>query len=195
MANPWFNVRKAAQIAAFFAREQGGAINVLKLTKLIYLSDRTHMDRYDFPISGDNFVSMDHGPINSITYNYINGMEEQRDGWADFIGDRAGYEVGLVSPVSDEDLDQLSDAELDTLRHVWNSFGHMDRYEIRDWTHRNCPEWEDPHGSSAPITFERVLAFLNKSQAREIAEDILAHRVVRSVLADSLIAGQELELA
>ncbi|MDQ3246933.1 MAG: Panacea domain-containing protein [Pseudomonadota bacterium] len=183
MANPWFNVRKAAQIAAFFAREEGGAINVLKLTKLVYLADRRNMEKYDVPISGDNFVSMDHGPVNSITYNYINGMEDQRDSWAEFIADRAGYEVGLVKSISDDDLDQLSRAEIDSLREVWAHFGKMDRYQIRDWTHHNCPEWEDPQGSSAPIAFERVFGFLNKSNARELADQIRSQRFADTVFA------------
>jgi uncharacterized phage-associated protein len=184
MTNSWFNVRKAAQIAAFFAREQGGSINVLKLAKLVYLADRKNMEKYDLPISGDNFVSMDHGPVNSIMYNYINGMEDQRDSWAEFIADRAGYEVGLVHAVTDDDLDQLSRAEIDTLRDVWSQFGSMDRYEIRDWTHANCPEWEDPQGSSAPIAFERVFGFLSKPNARELAEQIRAQRFVDTVFAE-----------
>lgn len=183
MQNPWFNVRKAAQIAAFFAREEGGAINVLKLTKLVYIADRCNMEQYDFPISGDNFVSMDHGPVNSITYNYINGMEGQRDGWSEFIQDRDGYRVGLVREFADDDLDELSRAELETLKLVWANFGGMDQYQVRDWTHRNCPEWEDPHGSSAPIPFERVLGNLNKANAREIAEDILAQRRINETFA------------
>jgi uncharacterized phage-associated protein len=183
MRNRWFNVRKAAQIAAFFAREQGGAINVLKLTKLVYIADRQNMEKYDFPISGDNFVSMDHGPVNSITYSHINGMEGQSEDWSDFMADRAGYEVGLVRNLSDDDLDELSPADLETLREVWARFGHMNQYQIRDWTHQNCPEWEDPDGSSYPIAFERVLGFLNKPNAREIADDIRDQRRVDAAFA------------
>lgn len=163
---------------------------MLKLTKLVYIADRMNMERYDLPISGDNFVSMDHGPVNSITYNYINGMEDQRDSWADFIGDRAEYQVGLVREVSDEDLDELSRAEIRTLHDVWAQFGAMSQYEIRDWTHNNCPEWEDPHGSSAPIAFERVLGFLNKPNARDIAEDILAQRRVDAVFAADIASDE-----
>lgn len=191
MQNPWFNVRKAAQIAAFFAREQGGEINVLKLTKLVYLADRLNMERYDYPISGDNFVSMDHGPVNSITYNYVNGMEDQRDSWSEFINDRSGYAVGLVHDISDDDLDQLSNAELETLYAIWAEFGHMNKYQIRDWTHQNCPEWEDPQGSSAPIAFERVLGFLGKPHAREIADEIRAQRKVNAVFAAEQAACKE----
>jgi uncharacterized phage-associated protein len=182
MRNRWFNVRKAAQIAAFFAREQGGAINVLKLTKLVYIADRLNMDRYDFPISGDNFVSMPHGPVNSMTYDYISGMDDS-GAWNELITDRSNYKVGLVHQVSDDDLDELSRAELQTLCDVWQQFGHMSQFQLRDWTHANCPEWEDPQGSSAPIAFERVLSFLNKPNAREIADDIRAQRRVDDAFA------------
>lgn len=176
----WFNVRKAAQITAYFAREQGGSINVLKLVKLIYIADRKNMEKYDFPISGDALVSMDHGPVNSITLNYINGTNEDREAWEHFVSDRAGHDVGLARAVSDEDLDELSRAELATLREVWAEFGGMGKYEIRDWTHANCPEWENPNGSSAPIPYERVFKFLGKDHASELDQDI---RSARHILA------------
>jgi len=195
MAIPWFNVRKAAQIAAFFAREQGGEINVLKLTKLVYIADRLNMDRYDFPISGDNFVSMDHGPVNSITYSHINGMEGQCDQWSEFMTDRSGYRVGLVHNVSDDDLDELSQADLETLHEVWAHFGNMNQFQIRDWTHDNCPEWEDPDGSSYPIAFERVLGFLNKPNAREIADEIRSLRRVQEAFAAEVELCPEKALA
>ena len=35
-----FNERKVAQMAAFFLRECGGSMSVLKLTKLLYLAER-----------------------------------------------------------------------------------------------------------------------------------------------------------
>src|SRR6478672_1543419 len=39
MAIPGYNVRKAAQVTAFFAKKEGGAIEVLKVAKLLYLAD------------------------------------------------------------------------------------------------------------------------------------------------------------
>lgn len=176
---PWYNARKAAQVVAFFARQQGGMINVLKLTKLVYLADRKNIEKFDFPITWDNFVSMDHGPVDSITYDCINGMQDSADGWNEFVTDRQGYNVGLMRPVEDDDLDELSVAETGTLHEVWNQFGHMTKFQIRDWTHENCPEWEDPHGSSAPIPFSRLLKFLGKNDADEIEQDLLNERALK----------------
>lgn len=179
----WFNVRKAAQVVAFFARAEGGEINVLKLSKLVYISDRKNMEEYDFPICGDALVSMNHGPVNSMTLDYINGYTLSRESWEEFISDRAGYKVGLTHPVTDDDLDELSRVELKTLRAVWAEFGAFDRYQLRDWTHEHCPEWEDPNGSSMPIPYERVFKFLGKTNADELAARVLEDRKLRAVIA------------
>ena len=158
-----FNERKAAQVAAYFALEEGGSINVLKLVKLIYLADRLFMDRYDRPILNDRFVSMDHGPVNSITLNFINGCIAERGDWDKFISDRARHNVALANRrITVDDLDELSEAELRILRQVWKRFGHRTHFQIRNYTHRHCPEWEDPNGSSTPIPYERIFKFLGK---------------------------------
>lgn len=177
---PWFNARKAAQVAAYFIScEAGGRMNILKLVKLIYLADRKSLDLYNFSITGDNFVSMDHGPVNSITFDYINGCELDRDGWEEFILDRDHYDVGLQKEnITDKDLDELSRAELKVLRQTWEEFGGMNKFQIRDWTHNNCPEWEDPKGTSEAIPYARILKFLNKENADHLADQILAEREI-----------------
>lgn len=178
----WFNARKAAQVAAFFAQKAGGTINVLKLTKLIYLADRRHMERYDFPILGDELVSMPHGPVNSMTYNYIGGYVNDSSGWAEFITDRANYCVGLVrADLCHDDFDELSDAEIGSMQDVWTQFGSMGQYQIRDWTHAHCPEWEDPNGSSNPIPYERVYKYLGKPNPEMLDEAVRDARSIDEV--------------
>ncbi len=179
-----FNTRKAAQVAAYFARAAGGSIYVLKLVKLIYLADRKFLEKYDATIINDRFVSMDHGPVNSTTLNYINGCAEDRDNWEEFIADRADHMVALARPdLTVDDLGALSDAEVEVLDEIWAKFGRMDRFEICDWTHKHCPEWEDPRGSSYPIPFATILAHLHKDRAREIAEELEAERDLDRVFA------------
>jgi hypothetical protein len=59
-----------------------------------------------------------------------------------------------------DDLLDLSDADLEVIEETWNSFGHMSKWQLRDFTHSHLPEWRDPHGSSIPIAYEDVfLAF------------------------------------
>jgi uncharacterized phage-associated protein len=181
---PWFNVRKAAQVAAFFAKQEGGSINVLKVVKLIYLANRRAMDKLDFPLLNDNLVSMDHGPVNSLTYDYINGSQLDRDKWEEFVTDRSAYSIGLVKPsLTIDDLDELSAVEIEILIDTWKEFGHFDKWRIRDYAHDHCPEWEDPDGSSQPIPYERVFKFLSKQDSEFLARRILDQRRVDEVFA------------
>lgn len=179
----WFNIRKAAQVSAYFALREGGAINVLKLTKLVYLADRRFMQLYDAPLLDDELVSMDHGPVNSITYDCINGNQADRVEWSGFVADRAGYAIGVAQGVTAERLDELSQADLQVLDETWRRYGQMNQYQVRDYTHRNCPEWEDPRGSSYPIPYERVFKFLGKADAAELAEAVRQEREVSRALA------------
>ena len=58
-----FNEQKVAQMAAFLLARGKGKMKYLKLLKLLYLADRESMKRNGHPISGDSYVSMDHGPV------------------------------------------------------------------------------------------------------------------------------------
>lgn len=180
-----FKVRKSAQVAAFFAKAEGGSIHVLKLVKLIYLADRRFMEKYDCPILNDRFVSMGHGPANSMTLSYINGCEDRRADWDEFISDRADYKITLSNPDLElEDLDELSNAEIKVLSEIASKFKKWTRYRVRDYTHKNCPEWEDPGGSSTPIPYERILKFLGKKNFSAIAESIESELVIDRLLTD-----------
>jgi Protein of unknown function (DUF4065) len=84
--------------------------------------------------------------------------------------------VALSRTLTVDDLDELSDAEIRVMEEVWARFGHMDRFEIRDWTHLNCPEWDNPHGSSTPIKYSHVFKFLGKQNSEELEDRVFAER-------------------
>lgn len=180
-----FSSRKAAQIAAFFIDAQGGQQDVLKLVKLIYLADRQALSDFGFPISYDELVAMPHGPVNSQTLDCINGFAKDRDGWDELISDRSNHMVALRRPITRGDLDELSDAEIGVMRAVWNRFGPLDKWALRDFTHDHCHEWRDPHGSSRPIDFSDIFMALgrDRDEAEAMARDIRGHQYIDSVFA------------
>ena len=183
MSISWFNARKAAQVAAFFSGKQGNQIEILKLIKLIYLADRQNMEDCGFPILNDRLVSMPHGPVNSITLNYVNGDVEDSGEWDEYITPRLAHSVGIANSFSREQLDELSDSEFETLEKVWDVFGGYTKWQLRDWTHANCPEWEDPHGGANPIPHERVFKFLKVERPDELASSIREDRHVEELFA------------
>lgn len=181
---PWYNPRKAAQIIAFFATREGGQISVLKAVKLVYLADRLFMARFDSSMLLDQLVSMDHGPVNSITYNQINGLDPDREDWREFVSDRDNHDIAAArADFADTDFDELSRAELAVLRDVWTQFGTMTKWQVRDYTHDHCPEWRDPNGSSEPIPYRRLFAVLGKTDPEGLEHRIDEERELAKVMA------------
>ena len=134
-----------AQMAAFFADRAGGEINVLKLMKLLYLADRESMRRYAHPITLDEMYSLPHGPVLSKTLDLINGFADEAENkiWEQWIGDRANHIVALQQKLP-EKPSHLSPAEMEVLESIWSEFGAMNQWQLRDYTHDHCAEWNDP---------------------------------------------------
>lgn len=181
-----YNERKVAQMPAYLLVEGGKTMPHLKLLKLLYLADRKSMELHGFPISGDCIVAMPHGPVLSMTLNLIDGdVESCENGWESWVSDKANHEVSLKRAVSSDALDELSMAGKSALEAVWNTFGHMDKWEIRDYTHNHCPEWQDPNGSSRTIPYETVFRALGKPDnvAIELGARIEAERSLDTLFA------------
>ena len=180
LSSELFNERKASQAAAYFLYRSGPAMqmSVLKLMKLLYLAERRSFERYCEPMIGDRLVSMPQGPVLSNTYNHMNGeLDSVAGGWDSWIGDREGHDLALKNPDQlispEESLLELSDSDLEILNEIWNDFGHMSKYQIRDYTHKHCPEWQDPRGSMIPMTFGDLFRALEFSS--EKAEKCIHH--------------------
>jgi uncharacterized phage-associated protein len=178
-----YDIPKAAQAVAYFALKSGGSINVLKLSKLMYLAERESMKRYDSPMFYDELFSMPDGPVASITLNFINGDNEEA-AWSQFVLPRSGFDISAVKNVSPEMMDSLSAADLEILDDLWKQFGDFDRYKLRDWTHvkENIPEWKDPNGSSYSIQHKDVFAYLGKDGA-SLQKDVEEYRQLSRSLA------------
>lgn len=184
-----FNEKKAAQAAAFFLFQARQPMSVLKLMKLLYLAERRSFERHGSPMIGDRLVSMPHGPVLSVTYNHMSGeLESTEGGWDSWIADRAGHDLDLRDRAAlkdTADLLELSDADVEILTEVWGQFGRMSQWELRDWTHDNCPEWKDPEGSMIPMKLEELFAALKYSpeQTREAMERLEGESAVTAAFA------------
>ena len=181
-----FNERKVAQMAAYLLEKGGNRYAHLKLMKLLYLADRESMNRQGFPISGDNPVSLPHGPVLSNTLSLISGdVLSNPNGWDFWISDKENYEVSVRQAFTRQDLDELSDSDIEVLDAIWAEFGHMGKWEIRDYTHDHCPEWIDPKGSSAPIPTERIFEALGKSaeESQELTTELEKQKSISRLFA------------
>ncbi len=150
--------KKTAQAAALFLLKAGGPMPHLKLMKLLYIADRESYRLRGSPITGDAMVSMPHGPVLSRTLDLMKGEADPASaGWSNYVCRVNQHAVALAHGVTKETfLGELSQAEYGIIDDVWQWYGGMSQWELRDLTH-TFPEWEDPHGSSKPI--ERYTLF------------------------------------
>jgi len=158
-------------------------MSLLKLMKLMYLSERESLKTYGEPMIGDRLCSMEHGPVLSHTLNHMNGLRQSSsDGWDSWISDRSNHELALVKSITNvkEELSLLSDADIEILEGLWLKFGALTAFELRDYTHDNCDEWEDPENSSIPIPYSRLLRCVgyDGTEARQIEQRMCAQRQV-----------------
>ena len=158
----------------------------MKLIKLLYLADREALLRWGRPITTDCHVSMARGPVLSKTLNLI--TEGNKPGvfsqWFNHISAPSNYEISLVT---DCDKDELSLAEEDLIQEIYGRLGHLDQWQLVDYTHDYCGEWQDPNGSAIPITYSDILRAGNKdeSEISAIREELRCLEGVHDLQASS----------
>ena len=96
------------------------------------------------------------------------------------------YAVSLRRKASRDALDELSDADLDVLKDVFAKFGKVDQWDLVKYTHRYCREWEDPNGSSAPISYEAIFKALGRTpaEAKKMGARVEQQRTIDKLFAD-----------
>lgn len=159
-----FDERKTAQAAAYLVFLKGGQMNYMALIKLLYLADRQSLQDIGLPITGDRMVSMPHGPVLSNTLDIIKGQPTDGLLFHEYL-QRSGYDVEAKQAF---ETDELSQFELETLKAVYEKYGHLNQWGLEDLTHA-LPEWIDPDGSSFPVDVTAILKDSGRS-TEEIEE-------------------------
>ncbi|MFH1158984.1 MAG: Panacea domain-containing protein [Pseudomonadota bacterium] len=175
-----FQSRKAAQVSAFFAQGAGPSIDKLKLIKLIYLAERQFMLKYGQPMLYDEFFSLRHGPICSNALNGING-DIDRGTWSAFISKQQN-KISATRTFSREDFDEISNAEIEVLKSTLESFGFMTASQLRNYTHKHCPEYTEIESGRIPINYFSLFKVLGLQGAEYLAGEIDQYRKTEAML-------------
>ncbi|MEM6839542.1 MAG: Panacea domain-containing protein [Cyanobacteria bacterium P01_C01_bin.120] len=157
-----FHPEKAVEAAAILLKLHGKPMKYLGLLKMLYIADRLALQQMEQPITGDHYVSMDYGPVLSGVYDLIKNkhVNEALPIWSKFVSPR---NASYVSLRRDPGVRELCEEEEEILEQVYRSFGHLDPFHVAEWTH-NLPEWQDPHGSTIPISIEKILQSIGKTE-------------------------------
>lgn len=177
-----FDIHKTLAAVGHLCARNKGPAGVLKLIKMLYVADREALIRWQRPITGDSFVSMDNGPVVSKTYNLIKGegVARWQKVWNEYVAAREGNTLTLKRV---PDVTVLSQRELDVLDEAFSKVMPMSTGALIKWLHK-LPEWEDPHGSSKRIDPKTILkhSLVPESAIAKAADDIEALNFARKML-------------
>lgn len=177
---------KAQHIAAgLLSLTPSHRLSKLALMKLMYIADRVSVERHGYVMSNAEHFSLKHGPILSEALDAVNGTAGELEPWAPMIS-RDGDELYLTSPVSLDDLDELSDAEVSIISEVASTFDGYTPSQLRNLTH-DFPEWKDPGSSRIPITFTDIALAVGLSV--EEAQALEEQRLIEKQLERMLVSG------
>ena len=124
------NLKKIENSLLFFANKSENTIERMKLMKLIWLSDRLHLNRYGRLILKDRYKAFPNGPIASLALNI------SQNGIPDSI------EVDKYNVIAKTNFDEsfFSKSDLEIMEYVWNKFQNMGSFDFSSYSHR-YPEW------------------------------------------------------
>lgn len=121
----------------------------VKLMKLIYFLDFMHLKKYGAPVTFDNYVNLDHGPIPSTILNLVNEVSD------DFDSARLSDVISIEKPpqsdihrikspreFTKDDSRFFTKSELKILDQVCQRFGDKNTKYIEDVSHEEAP-WKE----------------------------------------------------
>jgi uncharacterized phage-associated protein len=153
-----FNEKRSTQAAALLIKRNSNILNYMKLIKLLYLTDRTALIKWQQPITGDKYFSLPYGPVVSTIFDKISSGPNPNgeDYWSTII-QKAEDDSYSVTTMVDLTYDELSKREINLLEGIDDKFKTFSQWEMVDYCHQNLPEWKDPNGSSNFITIKDIL--------------------------------------
>lgn len=118
----------------------------VKLMKLFYFLDFIHVKKYGCPVTYDNYVNLEHGPIPSTILNLVNEaiFDPDNSVLADAVVFEKSklsemYRMKVLKEFSDTDEDYFKPSELEVLKTVCKRFGDKNKKFIEDASHAEAP--------------------------------------------------------
>ena len=173
------NFRKQTALAAllFVANElcrRNIKTDFIKIFKILYYADQSHLVKYGRSITGDTYVAMERGPVPSRIYDIIKAVRgdsffrEEGTPYRRLFTVVGNYEL---QPQSKPDMDQLSATDVRELTDSLDKYAQIDSFALSEQSHG--PAWwqadKDRYMDAANIMRE---AGANEELIKHVAEII-----------------------
>lgn len=138
------------------------------ISKILYLSDKLHLQEYGRLICGDRYIAMEYGPVPSAIYNMMKVAADEGSidvDWDEVIREAMAVRHGReIVAKRDGDLDMLAESEIECIKQTIAQFGSKTFGELTDITHDSAWNATDDNQT---IALDAIVATL--PNAAEVA--------------------------
>lgn len=140
-------------------------VDYIHLFKVMYFAQQDQLAMYGKPVMYDTFVARKHGPVPTLTYKVLKGVEGKIDLSSPELKDFAqsisvssadGHQVVFLKEGAECDMDELSAADLMTLNKWIEKCKDMEAFDLSDLSHdkawKNAKRKADETGEDVKIT-------------------------------------------
>jgi len=146
-----FNEQKAIEVIIYLASRIKNP-DIYSICKLLYLADKTNLEKYGRFIFGDTYSAMEKGATPSNAYNLLKEKPPST---------RDSFSVSAynVSVLREPNLEYLSKSDLESLDEIINIYENLPNWRKSEDAHDDAwrSSWEKRgHKKSAPIPIENI---------------------------------------
>ena len=160
-----FNEQKAVAVVLLVVNELK-KIDKHKLAKILYFADEKHLSRYGRTITTDSYNALRNGPVPTIIYDCIKGVNNCTHVYYKYRGFEGKISVkGLyITPLEEADRDQLSETDIECLNESIAENSGLSFDELTEKSHGLA--WRSV-GENKPISF------MEMAKEADTPEDIM----------------------
>jgi len=153
-----FNQTKAIEAILYLAQKVSNS-DIYGICKLLYLVDKTSLEKYGRFVFGESYYAMKEGPTPSHAYDLLKRVAK-----APVYGLKA--EGNQISPLRNPDLDCLSESDIECLDQIIGVYGHVPNWLRSKDAHDDA--WRESWGKrgrkrSVKMPIESIVKLLTDS--------------------------------
>jgi len=169
---------KAVQ-AALYVLQQVGISDYHKVFKILYFAEQLHLKSYGRPLTGDSYQAMRYGPVPSFLYDVFKAAEKGTSPFDEATARSGAFAVTrqgktpIVTALTEPDLDELSESDLEVLRMSITENGALKFKELVEKSHDSA--WD-----KAEKNEDIEMSYLDIAQAAGASTEMLSYISLQS---------------
>lgn len=164
--------------AILFVMSLADNLSQYDIAKTLFLADRSHLNQHGRPITFDNYVAMEHGPVPSFAYDVLKPAADDAAPTAETLPwvstpDPVHPNINRFTRLRAPDLSFLSDTDRSALRSAWETVRGLTFQQLRRVTHEDpayIEAWARRGGKKAAAM---KLALLIEVEGEALASDLI----------------------